>query len=65
MPRPVAMPTANDKRRSPDKTEAFLVLNPTMSNTPKSVSPTVAAQANVTVNERGKRDVTVLVYSTK
>jgi NADP-dependent 3-hydroxy acid dehydrogenase YdfG len=38
---------------------------PAMSNIPKSVSTTVAAHANDTVNEVGKRDVTAPVYSTK
>src|SRR3954470_7879331 len=65
MPRPVAIPMANVKRRTPDRTEAIRVLNPTMSNIPKSVSATVAAHANDTVNELGKRDVTAPVYSTK
>jgi hypothetical protein len=56
---------ANDKRRTPERTEAIRILNPAMSNIPKSVSATVAAQANDTVNERRKRDVTAPVYSTK
>ena len=34
-------------------------------NIPKSVSATVAAHANDTVNELGKRDITAPVYSTK
>jgi hypothetical protein len=67
MPRPVAMPIANDKRRRPERTEANRVLKPAMSNIPKSVSATVAvaAHANDTVNELGKRDITAPVYSTK
>src|SRR6266481_5281118 len=65
MPRPVAMPVANDKRRRPERTEAIRILKPAMSNIPKSVSATVAAHANDTVNELGKRDVTAPVYSTK
>src|SRR6266481_6394067 len=65
MPRPVTMPIANDKRRRPERTEAIRVLKPAISNIPKSVSATVAAHANDTVNELGKRDVTAPVYSTK
>src|SRR6185503_13908205 len=65
MPRPVAMPIANDKRRRPERTETIRILKPAISNIPKSVSATVAAHANNTVNELGKRDVTVPVYSTK
>src|SRR4051812_5738997 len=65
MPRPVAMPIANDKRRKPERTEAIRVLKPTMSNIPKSVSATVAAHANDTANELGNRDITAPVYSTK
>src|SRR5215469_5302736 len=65
MPRPVTMPMANDKRRSPERTEAIRILKPATSNIPKSVSATVAAHANETVNELGRRDVTVPVYSTK
>jgi hypothetical protein len=65
MPRLVTMPIANDKRRRPDRTEAIRVLKPAMSNIPRRVSATVAAHANDTVNELGKRDVTVPVYSTK
>src|SRR5215470_11644241 len=58
MPRPVTMPIANDKRRRPDRTEAIRILKPAMSNIPKTVSATVAAHANDTVNELGKRDIT-------
>src|SRR6266853_2192832 len=65
MPRPVTMPIANDKRRRPERTEAIRILKPAMSNIPKSVSATVAAHANDTVNELGKRDVTAPVYCTK
>ena len=65
MPRPVAMPIANDKRRRPERTEAIRVLKPAISNIPKRVSATVAAQAKDTVDELGKRDVTAPVYSTK
>jgi hypothetical protein len=56
---------ANSKRRRPEGTKAIRVLKPTMSNIPKSVSATVAAHANDTVNELGKRDITAPVYSTK
>src|SRR6202012_1127732 len=59
------MPIANNKRRRPERTEANRVLKPAMSNIPKSVSATVAAHANDTVNELGKRDVTAPVYPTK
>jgi hypothetical protein len=59
------MAIANDKRRKPDRTEAIRTLKPAMSNIPKSVSATVAVHANDRVNELGKRDVTVPVYSTK
>jgi hypothetical protein len=65
MPRPVTIPIANDKRRRPERTEVIRVLKPAMSNIPKSVSATVAAHANDTVDELGKRDVTAPVYSTK
>ena len=65
MPIPVAMPIANDKMRRPERTEAIRVLKPARSNIPKSVSATVAAHANDTVDELGKRDVTAPVYSTK
>src|ERR1044071_5932529 len=65
MPGPVAMPTANDKRSRPERTETTRILKPAISNIPKSVSATVAAHANDTVNELGKRDVTAPVYSTK
>ena len=65
MPRPVAMPIANDKMRRPERTEAIRILKPAISNIPKSVSATVAAHANESVNELGKRDVTTAVYSTK
>src|SRR5215510_10750747 len=65
MPRPVTMPIANDKRRRPERTEAIRILKPAISNIPKSVSATVAADANDTVNELGKRDVTAPVYFTK
>src|SRR5215470_7632265 len=58
MPRPVTMAIANDKRRRPERTEAIRILKPAMSNIRKSVSPTVAAHANDTVNELAKRDVT-------
>src|SRR5205807_4980022 len=54
MPRPVAMPIANDKRRRPERTEAIRILKPAISNIPKSVSATVAAHANDTVNELGR-----------
>src|SRR5215813_4455547 len=50
MPRPVTMPIANDKRRRPERTEAIRILKPAISNIPKSVSATVAAHANGTVN---------------
>jgi hypothetical protein len=56
---------ANDKRRRPENTEAVRVLKPAMSDIPQSVSATVAAQANDTAVEAGKRDVTAPVYSTK
>src|SRR5204863_8595781 len=56
---------ANDKRRRPERTEAMRILKPAISNIPKSISATVAAHANDTVNELGKRDVTAPVYSTK
>ena len=59
------MPIANDKSRSPERTEVIRILKPTISNIPKSVSATVAAHANDTVNELGKREVTLPVYSTK
>src|ERR1044071_2872829 len=65
MPRPVAMPIANDKSRRPLRKEAIRILKPAISNIPKSVSATVAAHANDTVNELGKTDVTAPVYSTK
>src|SRR6516162_2555818 len=65
MPRPVAMPIANDKRRRPERTETIRILKPAISNIPKSVSATVDAHANDVVNEPGKRDVTTPVYSTK
>src|SRR5262245_39157083 len=65
MPRPVIMPMANDNRRRPERTEAIRILKPAMSNIPKSVSATVAAHANDTVDELGKRNVTAPVYSTK
>src|SRR5262249_32587079 len=65
MPRPVTMPIANDKSRRPERTEAIRILKPAISNIPRSVSATVAANANDTVNELGKRDVTAPVYSTK
>jgi hypothetical protein len=65
MPRPVAMPIANDKSRRPERTEAIRILKPAISNIPKRVSATVAAHANDTVDELGKRDVTAPVYSTK
>src|SRR5262249_6285782 len=65
MPRPVTMPIANDTRRRPERTEAIRILKPAISNIPKSVSATVAAHANDTVHELGKRDVTAPVYSTK
>jgi hypothetical protein len=65
MPRPVTMPIPNDKRRRPVRTEAIRVLKPTMSNIPKSISARVAAHANKTVNELGKRDITEPVYFTK
>ena len=65
MPRPVAMPIANNKRRRPERAEMICTLKPEMSNIPKRVSPTVAAQANDTVHELGKRDVTTPVYFTK
>jgi hypothetical protein len=59
------MPIANDNKRTPERTETIRILKPAISNIPKSVSVTVAAHANDTVNELGKRDVTVPVYSTK
>jgi len=59
------MPIANDKRRRPERTEATRILKPAISNIPKSVSAIVAAHANDTVDELGKRDVTAPVYSTK
>src|SRR5438034_7071820 len=59
------MPMANNKRRSPDATEAIRIFKPPISNIPKSVTATVAAHANDTVNELGKIDVTAPVYSTK
>ena len=65
MPRPVAMPIANDKSRKPERTEAIRILKPAISDIPKSVSATVAAHANDTVDELGKRDVTARVYFTK
>src|SRR5215475_9882432 len=65
MPRPVTMPIANNKRRRPERTETIRILKPAISNIPKRVSATVAAHANDTVNELGKRDVTAPVYSTK
>jgi len=65
MPRPVAIPIANSKRRRPERKEANRVLKPAMSNSPKSVSAAVAAHANDTVHELGKRDVTAPVYFTK
>jgi hypothetical protein len=65
MPRPVTMPIANDKRRRPERTEAICILKPAISNMPKSVSAIVDAHANDTVDELGKRYVTVPVYSTK
>jgi hypothetical protein len=65
MPRPVTMPIANNKRRRPERIAASRILKPAISNIPKSVSPTVAAHANNTVNELGRRDVTAPVYSTK
>src|SRR5260370_14103303 len=65
MPRPVTMPIANDKRRRPERTEAIRILKPAISNIPRRVSATVAAHANDTVNELGKRDVTAPLYSTK
>src|SRR3954453_12140766 len=58
MPRCVAMPTANDKRRRPERTETIRTLKPPISNIPKSVSATVAAHANNAVGELGKRDTT-------
>jgi len=45
--------------------EAIRTLKPAISNIPKSVSATVAAHANDSVNELGKSDVTAPVYSTK
>jgi hypothetical protein len=65
MPRPVVIPIANDKRRRPERMDVIRILKPTISNIPKSVSVTVAAHANDTVNELGKREVTLPVYSTK
>src|ERR1044071_8054202 len=65
MPRPVAMPIANDKRRRPERTEAIRILKPAIRNIPKSVSATVAAHANNTVDTLGKRNVTAPVYFTK
>src|SRR5215467_11260368 len=65
MPRPVIMPIANDKRRRPERTEAIRILKPAISNNPKIVSAMVAAHANDTADELGKRDVTTPVYCTK
>src|ERR1043166_8114138 len=65
MARPVTMPIAKDKRRRPERTETIRILKPAISNIPKRVSATVAAHANGTVNELGKRDITAPVYSTK
>jgi len=65
MPRPVAMPIANDESRRPDRTELIRTLKPAMSNIPKRVSATVPPHANDTFNELGKRDVTAPVYSKK
>jgi hypothetical protein len=59
------MPIANNRRRRPERAEAIRILKPTMSNIPKTVSATVAAHANDTVKELGKRDITAPVYSTK
>src|ERR1700742_3268784 len=65
MPRPVTMPIANNKRRRPERAETIRTLKPAMRNIPRSVSATVAAHANDTVNELGKRDITAPVYFTK
>jgi hypothetical protein len=65
MPRPVIMPIANNKRRRPERTETIRILKPAISNIPKSVSATVAAHANDTVHELGKKDITSPVYFTK
>src|ERR1043166_5021914 len=65
MPRPVTMPIAKDKRRRPERTETIRILKPAISNIPKRVSATVAAHANGTVNELGKRDITAPVYPAK
>jgi len=65
MPRPVTMPIANNKSRKPERTEVTRILKPTISNTPKSVSPMVEAHASDSVSELGKRAVTERVYSTK
>src|SRR3954451_15616210 len=59
------MAIANDRRRRPERMDTIRVLTPTISNIPKSASATVAAHANDTVNELGKRDITAPVYSTK
>src|SRR5215470_9775962 len=59
------MPIANDNRRRPERTDAIRTLKPAISNIPKSVSATVAAHANGTVNALGRKDVTAPVYSTK
>src|SRR5690242_16420390 len=53
MPRPVAIPMANDKRRRPDRTQVIRVLKPAMRNISKSVSATLAAHANDTVHVWG------------
>jgi hypothetical protein len=54
MPRPVAIPIANERRRRPDRTETIRILKPTMRRIPKSVSAMVADHANDTVHELGK-----------
>jgi hypothetical protein len=59
------MPIASDKRRRPERTEAICILKPAISYVPESVSATIAARANDTVNELGKREVTAPVYFTK
>jgi hypothetical protein len=59
------MPIANNKSRKPERTEVTRILKPTISNTPKSVSPMVEAHASDSVSELGKRAVTERVYSRK
>src|SRR4029453_2840471 len=65
LPKPMTMPIENEKSRRPERTEAIRILKPAISNIPTRVSATVAAHANDTVDELGKRDVTAPVYSPK